>query len=58
MIDQQAVVKLGAGSGVVNSVAPSPRARRGVLQRRVGSPQLLHGRQTTFSQALEVMRLQ
>ena len=57
MIDQ-AVVKLGAGSGVVNSVPPSRRGRRGVLHRRVGSPRLLHGRPTTFSQAPEVMRLQ
>ena len=58
MIDQQAVVKTGAGSGVVNSVAPFQRARRGVLHRRVGSPRLLHGRPTGPSQALELMRLQ
>ena len=58
MIDPQAVVKLGAGSGVVNSVPQFSGGRRGVLQRRVGSPQLLHGRPTCLSQALDVMRLQ
>ena len=58
MIDQQAVVKMGAGSGVVNSVPQFSGGRRGVLHRRVGSPQLLHGRPTALSQALDVMRLQ
>ena len=58
MIDQQAVVNLGAGSGVVNSVPQFSEGRRGVLQRRVGSPQILHGHPTSLSQALDVMRLQ
>ena len=58
MIDQQAVVKMGAGSGVVNSVPQFSGGRRGVLQRRVGGPQLLHGRPTAISLALDVRRLQ
>ena len=49
MIDQQAVTKLGAGCGVVNSVPQFSRGRRGVLQRRVGCPQLLHGRPTALT---------
>ena len=58
VIGQQAVVNLGAGSGVVNSVPQFSGGRRGVLHRRVGSPQILHGRPTGLSQALDVMRLQ
>ena len=58
MIDQQAVVNLGADRGVVNSVPQFSGGRRGVLHRRVGSPQILHGRPSGLSQALGVMRLQ
>ena len=58
MIDQQAVVKLGAGRGVVNSVPPPTGAGEEFSIAAKGSPQLLHGRPTTLSQALEVMRLQ
>jgi hypothetical protein len=58
MINPQAVVKLGAASGVVNSVPQFAGGRRGVLQRRVGSPQLLHGRPIGLSQPLGVMRVQ
>ncbi len=42
MIDQQAVVKLGTGSRVVNSVPEGQSG--GVFHRGVGCPQLLHGR--------------
>ncbi len=57
MIDPQAVVKLGAGSGVVNSV---PR-REGAEEFSIAAsavPSFSHGRSTSFSQALDVMRLQ
>lgn len=43
MIDQQAVVKLGAGSRVGNSVPEGQSG--GVFHRGVGCPQLLHGHQ-------------
>ena len=57
MIDQQAVVKPGAGSGVVNSV---PR-RDGAEEFSIAAlavPVFSHGRSTTLSQALDAMRLQ
>ncbi len=44
MIDQQAVVKLGASSRVGNSVPEGQSG--GVFHRGVGCPQLLHGRPT------------
>ena len=58
MTDQQAVVKLGAGSGVRELRAPILMGPERSSPRRVGSPQLLHGRPTSLGQPLGVMRVQ
>jgi hypothetical protein len=58
MIDPQAVVKLGAGSGVRELRAPIHRGPERSSPRCVGSPQLLHGRPIGLNQALAVMRVQ